>query len=144
MGNILIIERQNHIMSKDSSKARNASIEKHAKICKKILNTSDSIRYVGTINKYGRTVAGFIRSGTQPMLGREQAKNEFFVLSTILSISQDAEDYIGKMEHMLVTHEKVKMILIPAETIAYIVTINGSEDDYMSVIESAKKIIIEQ
>lgn len=139
IANILIIDRQGYIMSERQS----TNVDKQAKICKSILNISNSIRYVGAINKYGRTVTGFIRSGTQPMLGREQAKNEFFVLSTILNISRDSEDHIGRMEHMLVVHKKVKMVLIPSENIAYIVTISGKDDDYMNVIESVKKVITE-
>lgn len=144
MANILIKGVQNYTMSGHLSEKRKSNVDKYARTCKSILGTSDSIRYVGAINKYGRTITGFIRSGTQPMLGREQAKNEFFVLSTILHISRDAEDHVGKMEHMLVIHEKVKMVLIPVETIAYIITISGSEDDYMGVIASIKRVIAEQ
>ena len=128
-------------MSQDPSSKWKKGVDEHAKICKSILNISDSIRYVGALNKYGRTLAGFIRPGTQPMLAREQAKNEFFVLSTVINLSRDAEEYVGKMEHILIRHEKVKMALIPTESMAYIVTIDGKTEEYMDIVNSAKKII---
>lgn len=115
------------------------SNKKHAETCKSILTISDSIRYVGTLNRYGRTVAGFIRPGTSPMLEREQAKNKFFVLSAILRLSADTEEYIGKLEHILIRHEAVKLVLIPFGNVAYIVTIDGKDPDYMQIVRDTKQ-----
>ena len=125
-------------MSSDPSDRWRESADSYSKTCKGILSMSQSIRYVGVLNKYGRTVAGFIRPGTRPMLSREQAKNEFFVLSTILHLGADTEGAIGKLEHILVRHEKVKMALIPFGNVAYIVTIDGEEPQYMQIVRDVK------
>lgn len=127
------------VMSAGPSERWKNIAENHAKICKGILKLSDSVRYVGALNRYGRTLAGFIRPGTKPMLGREQAKNEFFVLSAILRMSTETAAHIGKLEHILIRHEAVKLVLIPRGEVAYIVTIDGAEPKYMQIVEDVKQ-----
>ena len=130
-------------MSQDPSTKWKKSVDEYAKACKAILAISNSIRFVGALNKYGRTLVGFIRPGTMPMLGREQAKNEFFVLSNILNISRDSEEYVGRLEHVLIRHEKVKIVLMPFGEVMFLVTIDGAEEKYMDIIGSVKTTIAE-
>ncbi|MCE2509227.1 MAG: hypothetical protein J4G04_08055 [Nitrosopumilaceae archaeon] len=125
-------------MSPDPSDRWREAADNYSKVCKGILAVSQSIRYVGVLNRYGRTVTGFIRPGTRPMLDREQAKNEFFVLSAILRLSAEAETAIGRLEHILVRHEKIKMALIPFGNVACILTIDGEESQYMQVVRDVK------
>lgn len=125
-------------MSPDPSDRWQEAADSYSKTCKGIMAMSQSIRYVGVLNRYGRTVAGFIRPGTRPMMNREQAKNEFFVLSTILHLRAETETAIGKLEHILIRHEKVKMALIPFENVACIVTIDGEEPQYMQIVGDVK------
>ncbi len=125
-------------MSSDPSDRWREAADSYSKVCKGIMAMSQSIRYVGVLNRYGRTVAGFIKPGTRPMLNREQAKNEFFVLSTILRLSADTEGAIGKLEHILVRHEKIKMALIPMGNVACMITIDGEEPQYMQIVRDVK------
>jgi hypothetical protein len=125
-------------MSSDPSDRWRETAGSYSKVCKGILAMSQSIRYVGVLNRYGRTVAGFIKPGTRPMLDREQAKNEFFVLSTILHLRAETEHTIGKLEHILIRHEKVKIALIPFRNVACIVTIDGEEPQYMQIVGDVK------
>ena len=125
-------------MSNDPSARWRQAADSHAKLCKGILTISESIRYVGALNRYGRTVAGFIRPGAAPMLNREQAKNDFFILSAMLNLHTETESAIGKLEHILMRHEKVKMVIIPFGKVAYLVTIEGREPQYMRIVEDVK------
>lgn len=118
-------------------------IQAYGKVCKAIMASSPSIRFVGTINKYGRTITGFIRPGTSPMLDRDQTKNEFFILASMIGMRREAEGKIGKLEHVLIRHENVKIVLIPDKKVSYYVSITGSEPKYMDIIQGAKDIIVE-
>lgn len=128
-------------MSQDPAAKWQQETDRYASICKRVLAASPSIRYAGTINQYGRTLTGFIRPGTSPMLGREQAKNEMFVLSTMVNLRKETEDAIGKLEHILIRHEKVKIVLIASEKVVYYVTIDGKEEKYMNLVGDIKNII---
>ena len=47
---------------------------------------SNSIRYAGVINVYGRTLTGIVRPNQKPLLKSEQIKNEFFIISNLISL----------------------------------------------------------
>ena len=68
-------------MAKTPEQKWTESIQGYRKKCQQVLNLSKSIRYVGVINKYGRTLTGIIRPGIKPLLKSEDAKNEFFIIS---------------------------------------------------------------
>ena len=128
-------------MSSDPADRWKQAANTYAKSCKGIMGLSESIRYVGALNRYGRTVAGFIKPGAEPMMSREQAKNDFFLLSAMLNLHTETESALGKLNDILMHHEKVKMVLIPSGKIAYMVTINGDEARYMDIIEDIKSYL---
>ncbi len=55
------------------------TVIKYKKQCQNILKISNSIRYVGIINVYGRTLTGIVRPDLKPLLKSELIKNEFFI-----------------------------------------------------------------
>ena len=59
------------------------TIIKYRKQCQKILEISDSIRYAGVVNTYGRTLTGMIKPNLKPLLQSEDFKNELFVMAKI-------------------------------------------------------------
>lgn len=128
-------------MSSDPSDRWKQAAGNYAKSCKGILGLSESIRYAGALNRYGRTVAGFIKPGAEPMMNREQAKNDFFILSAMLNLHTETESAIGELKDILMYHEKVKIVLIPSGKIAYLVTINGEEKQYRQIIEDIKSYL---
>lgn len=137
---LLILYAWHHRMQDPADKWR-LTTKAYGQVCKAIMASSPSIRFVGTINKYGRTITGFIRPGTSPMLDHNQTKNEFFILASMINVRRETEDKIGKLEHVLIRHEKVKIVLIPDEKVSYYVSIDGSETKYMDIIQGAKGII---
>ncbi len=117
------------------------SIQKYRKTCQKILVISKSIRYVGAINEYGRTLTGIIRPGIKPLLKSEQAKNEFFIVSTLITLRNAQANMIGGLEHVELKHKKVLMIIIPKNKITYYISVNAKTQNIENLISKIKKII---
>jgi len=117
------------------------SIQKYRKTCQKILVISKSIRYAGAINEYGRTLTGIIRPGIKPLLKSEQAKNEFFIVSTLITLRNAQANMIGDLEHVELKHKKVLMIIIPKNKITYYISVNAKTQNIENLISKIKKII---
>ena len=118
-----------------------AVITKYRKQCQNILKLSKNIRYSGVINSYGRTLTGIIRPGLKPLLKSEQVKNEFFIVSTLMSLRKDSVSTVGKLEHMVLHHHKVVVLLLQKRDVTYYVSINKKEKNLEKTISSIKKII---
>jgi len=117
------------------------SIQKYKKTCQKILVISKSVRYAGAINEYGRTLTGVIRPGITPLLKSEQAKNEFFIVSTLITLRNAHANMIGGLEHVELKHKKVLMIIIPKNKITYYISVNAKTQNIENLISKIKKII---
>ena len=117
------------------------SIVKYRKQCQKILEASKSVRYAGVINIYGRTLAGIVQPNLKPMLKSEQVKNEFFIISTLMSLRKDTVSTVGKLEHVILQHQKVTIILLQKNDITYYVSIDRKEKGLEKIISSIKKIV---
>ena len=111
------------------------------KKCQSILQLSDSIRYVGVVNAYGRTLTGIIRPNVKPLLKSEQVKNEFFVISTLITLRRDTVSAIGKLDYVLLQHQKVSIIIFQKHNITYYLSINRTEKNMNKIITTVKKII---
>jgi len=117
------------------------TIIKYRKQCQNILKLSNSIRYAGVINVYGRTLTGIVRSNLKPLLKSEQVKNEFFIMSTLMSLRKDTSDGVGKLEYVMLQHQKVTIVIIHKNDVTYYVSINRNEKGLEKIISSIKKTI---
>ena len=117
------------------------TIIKYRKQCQCILKLSNSIRYVGVINVYGRTLTGIINPSLKPLLKSEHLKNEFFIVSTLMSLRKDTSITFGKLEHIILQHQKVTIIILHKNDITYYVSINKKEKGIEKIISLIKKII---
>ena len=117
------------------------AVVKYRKQCQKILDVSKSIRYAGVINVYGRTLAGIVQPNLKPLLKSEQVKNEFFIISTLMSLRKDTASTVGKLEHVILQHQKVTIVLLQKNDITYYVSINRKEKGLEKIISSIKKLI---
>jgi hypothetical protein len=117
------------------------SIVKYRKQCQKILEASKSVRYAGVINIYGRTLAGIVQPNLKPMLKSEQVKNEFFIISTLMYLRKDTASTVGKLEHVILQHQKVTIVLLQKNDITYYVSIDRKEKGLEKIISSIKKIV---
>ncbi len=116
------------------------TIIKYRKQCQNILKLSNSIRYAGVINVYGRTLTGIVRPNLKPLLKSEQVKNEFFVISTLMSLRKNTST-VGKLEYMILQHQKITIVVLQKNDITYYVSINRKEKGLEKIISSIKKII---
>jgi len=117
------------------------TVIKYKKQCQNILKISNSIRYVGIINVYGRTLTGIVRPDLKPLLKSELIKNEFFIISTLLSLRRNTASAVGKLEHMLLQHQKITIVILQKNDITYYVSINRKEKGLEKIISSIKKTI---
>ena len=116
-------------------------VVKYRKQCQKILEVSSSIRYSGVINAYGRTLTGITRPNVKPLLKSEEVKNEFFIISTLMSLRKASASTVGKLEHVILQHQKVTIVILQKVDVTYYVSIDKKENNVSEIISSIKKII---
>ena len=114
---------------------------KYRKQCQNIIKISKSIRYAGIINVYGRTLTGIVRPNLKPLLRSEQVKNEFFIISTLMSLRKNTANTVGKLEHVILQHQKITILILQKNDITYYISINRKEKSIEKIISSIKKII---
>lgn len=95
--------------------------------CIAFLNISEKIRYVGIINRFGRTLSGKLRKNVKPLLSPEQAMNERFIEAMRQQLRNSFESSIGKTIFSITKNELVTLVLVPSKTsddVLYYVTID--------------------
>jgi len=117
------------------------TIIKYRKQCQNILKLSNSIRYAGIINVYGRTLTGIVRPNLKPLLKSEQVKNEFFIISTLMSLRKNTASTVGKLEYLILQHQKITIVVLQKNDITYYISINRKEKNLVKIISSIKKTI---
>ena len=117
------------------------TVIKYRKQCQSILKISKNIRYTGVINVYGRTLTGIVNPKLKPLLKSEQVKNEFFILSTLMSLRKDTVNTIGKLEHVILQHQKVIILILQKNDMTFYISINRSERGIEKLITLIKKVI---
>ena len=117
------------------------TIIKYRKQCQNILKISNNIRYTGVVNAYGRTLTGIIQPNVKPLLQSEDFKNELFVISTLISLRKESISTIGKLEHVVLQHQKITIVILQKNNVTYYVTINRTEKGLEKIISLIKKTI---
>ena len=117
------------------------TVIKYRKQCQSILKISKNIRYAGVINVYGRTLTGIVNPKLKPLLKSEQVKNEFFILSTLMSLRKDTANSVGKLEHVILQHQKVIILILQKNDMTFYISINRSEKGIEKLITLIKKVI---
>ena len=116
-------------------------IVQYRKKCQDIIQLSNSIRYAGVVNAYGRTLTGIVRPNVKPMLKSEQVKNEFFIISTLMTLRRDTVSAIGKLDYVLLQHQKISIVIFQKDDLTYYISIDRTEKNIDKIIESIKKTI---
>ena len=127
-------------MIKSPSDKWKNSILKYKKQCQSIIQISNNIRYVGVINNYGRTLTGVIKPNLKPLLKSDDVKHEFFITSTLLSLRKNNTSF-GKLDHILLKHSKVNVLILQKSDVAFYISINSKEKSLEKIISSIKKTI---
>jgi hypothetical protein len=93
--------------------------------CRDTIQLSPKIRYVGIINRFGRTLAGQLRKGVIPLFKPDEARNDFFLEATRNQLRKTFENSIGKTYYTLTENQKVKILTIDKDDIFYYVTLDS-------------------
>tara|TARA_B110000014_G_C20058342_1_gene550994 strand:+ start:618 stop:1004 length:387 start_codon:yes stop_codon:yes gene_type:complete len=109
--------------------------------CKEIISLSKSIRYVGVINEHGRTLSGTLKPGIKPMFSREQVRDEFFAISSFMKLRNKAVTPIGKLNYILLNHQKVNSLVLQNKTITYYITFAKEVVPTESLIKKITKLV---
>ena len=128
-------------MVKTPSEKWKKSILKYKKQCQSIIEISNNIRYVGVINNYGRTLTGIIQPNLKPLLKSEEVKHEFFIISTLFSLRKESANSLGKLNHIILKHSKVNVIVFQKSNVTFYISINSKEKSLDKIISLIKKII---
>lgn len=128
-------------MTKTAAEKWKSSIVKHRKKCQQILEVSKNIRYAGVINAFGRTLTGIVQPNVRPLLKSEQVKNEFFIISSIMTLRKDSEKAIGNLDYVLLVHQKVTIILLQKGKVTYYVSVDKKTKNLEKTISTIKKIL---
>lgn len=130
-------------MTKTPNQKWTDEIITYRKKCQRILLVSSSIRYVGLINEYGRTLTGIIKQGTSPLLKPVQVRNEFFLISTLLSMRSTNYLAIGDMDYAIFKHKKVTLLAFIRKEGTYYISVDQDVtfDLLSEIIGKIKKLI---
>jgi hypothetical protein len=128
-------------MAKTPAEIWKDKIVQYRKKCQNILEISNSIRYAGVVNAYGRTLTGIVRPNVKPLLKSEQVKNEFFIISTLMTLRRDTVSAIGKLDYVLLQHQKVSIVIFQKDDMTYYISIDRTEKNIDKIIASIKKTI---
>lgn len=130
-------------MQKTPGQKWTEQITHYRKKCQTIIELSKSIRYVGLVNEYGRTMTGIIRPGLATLLTNESTRNEFFLVSTMLTMRNKASAALGNMDSIILKHDKVTVIIFQRKEGIYYISVNKSvtPDAVNKIILKIKKII---
>jgi len=117
--------------------------QKNRQLCRDILVLSPKIRYVGMLNKFGRTLAGQLRKGVVPLLKPDESRNEHFIEATRDRLRKDFEASIGNTEYTFTENEKVKILTLSNETNFFYITFDKDIDNQetLKVIGLAQKLV---
>ena len=117
------------------------TIINYKKQCQSIIQISNNIRYVGVINNYGRTLTGVIKPNLKPLLKSEEVKQEFFIISTLFSLRKDSVNSLGKLDHIILKHSKVNVIVFQKSDVTFYISINSKEKSLDKIASLIKKTI---
>ncbi|MCH7968641.1 MAG: hypothetical protein IH841_05285 [Thaumarchaeota archaeon] len=126
-------------MAKTPEQKWKETIIEYRKKCQKILNVSKNIRYVGVINEYGRTLTEISRPGLKPLLKSDQARNEFFIISTLMTLRKILDSSLGKLDYIVLKHQKISIVACQKNKVTFYISVLEKEVD--ALIPDIKKLI---
>ena len=112
--------------------------------CLELMNISETVRYVGIINRYGRTVAGKLRKNNTPLISPEQARDEHFVEAIRQQLRNSFDESIGKTDYSITKNDLVTLVLVPSTKNDVLIYLTLDRDvplqDVSNVITKIKEI----
>ncbi|MEK6944078.1 MAG: hypothetical protein AABW55_01355, partial [Thermoproteota archaeon] len=79
--------------------------------------------------------------GIKPLLKSEDAKNEFFIVSNLITLRNSQATVLGDLDYALLKHKKVILIIIPNRNATFYITIDINVKTISELISKIKKIL---
>jgi len=86
-------------------------------------------------------LTGIVRPGVIPLWTAEQVKNEFFIISTLMTLRKSYAQKVGALDFLLLSHPKVTILAFQRKNITYYVSVDAKAEDVKSLISKIKKIL---
>lgn len=131
-------------MEKTSIQKWRKSQEILKKKSKQIKSLSNSIRYVGIINEYGKTLTGVLKSGLSPLFTRNQVRDEFFAISSFMKLRTKTATSIGKLNYILLNHQKVNSLIFQSGKIIYYITFSKNAIPSEALIKKINSVVMQE
>lgn len=93
------------------------------------------------INEFGRTLTGMIQPGLRPLLSPESAKNEFFIVSNLMTLRHSQAKAFGALDHVVLKHKNANIICIPKGNVVYYISVNPSAKSVEDIIRKVKSVV---
>ena len=116
----------------------------YKKKCNVIISFSKSIRYVGVMNEYGKTLSGILKSGIRPLFSKENTRDEFFAISSFMKLRDKSALSIGELNYVMLNHQKILSLIFQYEKIIYYVTFEKKSIPTELLIKKIKKVIMQE
>jgi hypothetical protein len=129
------------LLKKTPEEKWKGAILAYRKNCQKILAISKSIRYVGVINEYGRTLTGIIQTGIRPLLKQEDAKNEFFIISNLITLRNSQSKILGGLTQATFWHKNAIVVCIPHNKVIYYTSINPGTKSIGEIVKKIRELV---
>lgn len=107
-------------------------------LCTKILEFDKTIRFVGIVDKFGKTVITEYRKGSVPLLTEEESVLSVIQSTITLGTRKTLQPKLGKIGYICVVYEKVKLVTVPLIDGSVLMVSFDREAEHESLIE--KKI----
>ena len=91
------------------------------------------------MNAYGKTLAGIINPNIKPLMKSEVMKNELFIISTLMTLRKESVGVLGKLDYVLLQHQKVSVLIFQKSNVTYYITIDRKGDNMANEIKHLLK-----
>lgn len=93
---------------------------------------------MGAINQYGRTLSGMMQTGFKPLLKSEDVKNEFFIISNLITLRNSQTKAFGELSYMILKHKNATLVCFPSDKVIYYVSISSKAKSVDEIIRKVK------
>ncbi len=82
-----------------------------------------------------------VRPNTIPLWTAEQVKNEFFIISTLMTLRKSYAKKVGILDFMHLSHPKVTILAFQRNNITYYVSIDVKTKNIETLVSKIKQIL---
>jgi len=91
------------------------NMEKLENICKKVIETDPSFRFVGIINDKGKLIAGGLRKDVKLLMDAKEAEMVHTEIALMMRMRREHDPHLGPVNFAVTHREKVVLMGFPVE-----------------------------